>query len=257
MNSILFSAVVIHERFKPFVNRFKYNVLSMFIDYDELFNLSKSIKFFSYNKFNFFSFNEKDHGFRDGRLLKEYIYYFLKKNKIVHKKLKIKILCYPRIFGYVFNPLSIIYCFDENKLIAIFYEVKNTPNEQHTYLFGCNNGLNRDIFKHSCKKVFYVSPFIGMKCNYNFRTKIPDNKVSVFIEVLDNSKNKILFASQNGKKIKFSSISLIKYILINPLIMYKVIFFILYQSVIIMFKGGKYYSRKKKTKDSITFEGNF
>ena len=42
MNSILFSTVVVHERFRPFENRFKYNVLSMFIDYDELYNLSKS-----------------------------------------------------------------------------------------------------------------------------------------------------------------------------------------------------------------------
>ncbi len=257
MNSILFSTVVVHERFRPFKNRFKYKVLSMLIDYDELHNLSKSIKFFSYNKFNFFSFNEKDHGFRDGRDLKEYINFFLKKNEIVYRKLKIKILCYPRIFGYVFNPLSIIYCFDENKLIAIFYEVKNTPNEQHTYLFGGNNVLNQNIFKHSCKKLFYVSPFIEMQCNYNFITKIPNNRLSVFIEVFDNSKNKILFASQNGKKIKFTSFSLIKYILFNPLIMYKVIFFILYQSVVIMFKGGKYYSRKRKTKDTISFEGNF
>ena len=94
-----------------------------------------------------------------------------------------------------------------------------------------------------------------MKCKYNFRTKIPDNKVSVFIEVFDNSKNKILFASQSGKKIKFTSFSLIKYILFNPLIMYKVIFFILYQSVVIMFKGGKYYSRNKKPIDTISYEG--
>ena len=96
-----------------------------------------------------------------------------------------------------------------------------------------------------------------MQCNYNFITKIPNNRLSVFIEVFDNSKNKILFASQSGKKIKFTSFSLIKYILFNPLIMYKVIFFILYQSVVIMFKGGKYYSRKRKTKDTISFEGNF
>ena len=54
---------------------------------------------------------------------------------IEYNKLKIKILCFPRIFGYVFNPLSVLYCYDENKLIAIFYEVKNTSNEQHTYVF--------------------------------------------------------------------------------------------------------------------------
>ena len=49
---------------------------------------------------------------------------------------KIKLLCYPRFFGYVFNPLSIFYCYDDNlQLKAILYEVKNTFNEQHTYVF--------------------------------------------------------------------------------------------------------------------------
>ena len=256
MNSILFSSVVIHERYKPFHNKFRYNVLSMLIDYDELNYLSKKIFLFSYNKFNIFSYNEKDHGFRDGRPLKEYISYFLKKNKIVHKDLKIKILCFPRIFGYVFNPLSIIYCFDNKKLIGIFYEVKNTPNEQHTYVFGNHDKNTRLVYRHHCNKFFYVSPFIGMKCKYIFFNKIPKEKLSVFIKVLDNSKKKILFASQTGKKIKFSSLTLFKQIFFNPFIVFKIIFFILFQSIIIMFKGGKYYARKRKIKDTISYEGS-
>ena len=256
MDSILFSSVVIHERYKPFYNKFKYKVLSMLIDYDELEYLSKNFFLFSYNRFNVFSYNEKDHGFRDGRSLKKYISFFLKKNKIVHNELKIKILCFPRIFGYVFNPLSVIYCFDKKKLIGIFYEVKNTPNEQHTYIFGDNKKNNRTIYKHHCKKIFYVSPFIGMKCNYKFFNRIPEEKLSVFIEVLDNSKKKILFASQTGKKIKFSSLTLFKQIFFNPLIIYKIILLILFQSIIIVFKGGKYYARKRKIKDTISYEGS-
>ena len=96
-----------------------------------------------------------------------------------------------------------------------------------------------------------------MNCSYKFYTKIPNDKLSIIIDVLGEQKNKILFASQSGKEIKFNSFSLLKYILINPLVMYKVIFFILYQSIVIMFKGGKYYSRQKKPNDTITFEGSF
>ena len=255
MKSKLYSSVVVHQRFVPFKNKFKYNTLSMLIEYDELISLSKKFNLFSYNRFNLFSFNEKDHGHRDGRTLKKYVKYYLNKNNINYKKLKIKILCFPRILGYVFNPLSIIFCFDNNALIAIFYEVKNTPNEQHTYIFVNNTKLDKSLFKHQCNKIFYVSPFISMNCSYKFITKIPNDKLSIIIEVFDKQKNKILFASQTGNEIKFNSFSLLKYILINPLVMYKVIFFILYQSVVIMFKGGKYYSRKRKIKDSISFEG--
>ena len=105
----------------------------MYIDIDELIDLKKKIKVFSYNKFNIFSYYEKDHGYRDGRLLRVFVEDFLRLNHINFKKLKINIMCFPRILGYVFNPLSIIYCYEEERLIAVFYEVKNTSNEQHTY----------------------------------------------------------------------------------------------------------------------------
>jgi len=60
----------------------------------------------------------------------------LDENNIISKDIRIKLLCYPRIFGYVFNPLSVFFIYDiNNKLIAILYEVKNTFGEQHTYIF--------------------------------------------------------------------------------------------------------------------------
>ena len=79
---------------------------------------------------------------------------------------KIKLLCYPRIFGYVFNPLSIFYCYNNNKeLKVILYEVKNTFNEQHTYIFPVDK--SNKIIKQFCNKKFYVSPFMEMETAYN------------------------------------------------------------------------------------------
>ena len=256
MISKLFSSTVIHERLFPFKNRFVYKVLSTYIDYDELNILSKQIKIFSYNKFNFFSFHEIDHGYRDGRKLKSYINNYLKKNNIMCNNLKIKILCFPRILGYVFNPLSIIYCFDGSKLFAIFYEVKNTSNEQHTYFFANKKPVTNKSYSHRCNKIFYVSPFIKMNGYYKFYNKIPKDDFSLLIEMFDEKKNKILIASQFGTTVKFSSVTLFKSLLKNPLMTFKVISAILYQSLVIMKKGGKYYSRNKKTIDSISYEGN-
>ena len=67
--------------------------------------------------------------------MKEWVHENIRKFNIEVKITKIKILCYPRIFGYVFNPLSIIFCYEKDKLKVVFYEVKNTFNEQHTYIF--------------------------------------------------------------------------------------------------------------------------
>ena len=256
MNTNLYYTKVIHERYHDFKHRFKYFILSLLIDHNEVDFLSNKITVFSYNKFNIFSFYEKDHGYRDGRSLRKYVEDFLKKNDIIFKNLKIKIFCLPRILGYAFNPLSIIYCYDNGYLLAIFYEVKNTSNEQHTYCFAKSNNKNRKEYLHECRKNFYVSPFIGMNSKYKFKNLPPMDKFSIIIDLFDENNNKIMTASQFGNKIKLNSFTLSKQLLINPLVTIRVIFAILYQSVFIVFKGGKYYERKKKNKDTITFEGD-
>ena len=135
INSSIYNGQVIHKRFKPKVHSFKYNVFSLLIDLSELELLDKKVNFFSYNKFNLISFYDKDHGERDGSFLINWVNKNLKKNNITTEKIKIKILCYPRIFGFVFNPLSVFYVYNsDDNLISILYEVKNTFNEQHTYI---------------------------------------------------------------------------------------------------------------------------
>ena len=255
IRSSLFYNLVAHKRIIPLKNIFKYSVTSMFIDYDEIDYLDKNIKFFSYNKFNIFSFYDFDHGYRDKRSLKEFVRDVLLKNSIKYNNLSFRILCFPRIFGYVFNPLSIIFCYDSNNLIAILYEVKNTSNEQHTYCFAGNSLVTQNIYKHNCKKIFYVSPFIEMNTHYKFTTKIPYKKLFILIEQFNEKDQKILIASQIGKKISFSSATILKSFLRNPLMTFKVILAIHYQAIKIILKGGKYYSREKKTKDTVSYEG--
>ena len=114
MTSCIYNGTVIHKRFKPKIHFFKYKVFSLLIDLSELEKLDKRINFFSYNKFNLISFFDKDHGDRDGSLLINWVKKNLKKNEINCENIKIKLLCYPRIFGYVFNPLSVFYVYDIN-----------------------------------------------------------------------------------------------------------------------------------------------
>ena len=122
INSSIYNGQVIHKRFKPKVHYFKYNVFSLLIDLSELEILDKEVNFFSFNKFNLISFYEKDHGDRDGSSLVEWVHKNLKKNNISTDNIRIKILCYPRIFGFVFNPLSVFYVYNINdQLISILY----------------------------------------------------------------------------------------------------------------------------------------
>ncbi len=252
MTSFIYNGTVIHKRFKPKIHFFKYHVFAFLIDLSELEILNKKIKFFSYNRFNIISFFEKDHGDRDGSSLIEWVKNNLVKNSIDIKDVKIKLLCYPRIFGYVFNPLSIFYVYDKNEnLISILYEVKNTFGEQHTYIFKTNK--NENILEHSCSKKLHVSPFIEMNCKYFFKISKPGQKISIIIDQFQENQ-KILYASQDGTRADFTSIELLKSYLKHPLMTFKIISAIHFEALKLWIKGIRFVKKKIKTNNEITFE---
>ena len=252
MNSCIYNGEVTHTRFKPVRHFLKYKTFSLLIDLDEINLLDKSIGIFSHNKFNVFSFYDKDHGDRDGGNLKDWVISNLKKFRIKENITNIKVLCYPRILGYVFNPLSIFYCYEKEKLVAIFYEVKNTFNEQHTYIFKIKN--NEEIIQ-KCRKKFYVSPFMDMETFYNFKLLNPNDKLSVFIKQTD-ADGTILTATQTGDKKEFSykqlAINFLKY----PLMTIKIISSIHYEALLLWKKGAIYRKREVKLKNNLSFEEN-
>ena len=250
MNSCIYNGEVTHTRFKPVRHFLKYKTFSLLIDLDEINLLDKSIGIFSHNKFNIFSFYDKDHGDRDGGNLKDWVISNLKKFQIKENITNIKVLCYPRILGYVFNPLSIFYCYEKDKLVAIFYEVKNTFNEQHTYIFKIKN--NEEIIQ-KCRKKFYVSPFMDMETFYNFKLLNPNDKLSVFIKQTD-ADGTILTATQTGEKKVFSfkqlAINFLKY----PLMTIKIIGSIHYEAFLLWKKGAIYRKRDIKLKNNLSYE---
>ena len=250
MNSCIYNGEVTHTRFKPVRHFLKYKTFSLLIDLDEVSKLSASIGIFSHNKFNIFSFYDKDHGDRDGTSLKDWAFSNLKKFNIQQNITKIKILCYPRIFGYVFNPLSIFYCYGDNKLKAIFYEVKNTFNEQHTYVFKVTG---TDEITQKCKKKFYVSPFMDMETSYNFKLIDPQEKLSVFIKQTDHE-GTVLTATQTGVKKEFNLKQLIINIFKYPLMTIKIIGSIHFEALLLWKKGAIYRKRDAKIKNHLSFE---
>ena len=251
-SSCIYNGIVIHKRFKPKEHFFKYKVFSLFIDLSELNELDNKLKFFSLNKFNLISFYEKDHGERDGSSLLNWVKLNLSNNNISTENIKIKLLCYPRILGYVFNPLSIFFIYDKDEnLISILYEVKNTFGEQHTYIFKVES--EKKLIQNNCSKKFHVSPFIEMNCNYFFRLLKPGNKISVIIDQYD-SEDKILYASQDGFRSDFNTKHLIKSYLKHPIMTFKIILAIHFEAFKLWAKGIKFIKKKIKIKNNITIE---
>jgi len=251
-HSYIYTGTVIHKRFKPKIQVFNYNIFSLLIDLSEIDLLNKTLKIFSYNKFNIISFFDKDHGSRNGSSLRNWVINNLNKNNIESKDVQIKLLCYPRIFGYVFNPLSVFYVYDKNSdLTSILYEVKNTFGEQHTYIFKIKKEQN--LIQHMCKKKFHVSPFIEMNCIYFFRLLKPDNKISVIIDVQD-PEGKILYASQDGIKSELNNYNLMKSYIKHPLMTFKIIIAIHFEAFRLWTKGIKFIKKKIKIRNNISTE---
>tara|TARA_Y100000741_G_scaffold315115_1_gene260855 strand:- start:276 stop:1046 length:771 start_codon:yes stop_codon:yes gene_type:complete len=251
-SSCIYSGYITHKRFKPRKHFFVYKTFSLLIDLNEVKELEKNIKFFSYNKFNILSFYNIDHGPRDGSSISKWVKKTLASSKINIDEGKIKLLCFPRFFGYVFNPLSIFYCYDKkSKLKAVLYEVKNTFNEQHTYIFRSKSSSN--LILHKCKKKFYVSPFIAMKTFYNFRLSKPKNNINVLIQQRD-LKGPLLIARQTGKKIKLTSQNLFFQFMSHPLMSFKVILAIHFEAFRLWTKGIKLVKKNNKIKNSLSLE---
>ena len=250
-NSIIYNGKVIHRRFKPKEHYFKYNVFSLLIDIDELEIIENKIKIFSYNKFNIISFFDKDHGPRDGTSLKEWVIKHLNDIGIDNDRIQIKLFCYPSIFGYVFNPLSVFFIYDEDtRLISILYEVKNTFGEQHTYIFKTDD---EKVIANDCTKKFHVSPFIEMECHYYFRVLKPSDKISVIIDQNDKD-GKLLYASQDGKAKELNEKNLLFSYISNPLMTFKIIAAIHYEALKLWLKGIKVIKKKFKIKNNISIE---
>ena len=251
-NSCIYVGNVIHKRFKPKEHFFKYRVFSLLLDLSEINLIQKKISFFSYNRFNLISFFDKDHGNRDGSNLKDWVIKNIQKYNIETKNIRIKLLCYPRILGYVFNPLSVFFIYNEDSsLVAILYEVKNTFGEQHTYVFKTKNQLK--LIENKCQKKFFVSPFMDLDSTYYFKILYPEDTLSVVIDQRDNL-GKLLFASQDGKRINLSPKNLLFSYLKHPLMTFKIISAIHFEALRLWVKGIKLVKKKIKIKNNITIE---
>lgn len=250
--SALYHGTVYHKRLRPFIHELNYRVFYLWLDLDDIPNLAKKTKWFSYNRFNIFSFNDRDHGKRNGDPIRPWIETALKEkgfDECIGGK--IFVLCYPRILGYVFNPLSLFFCYSKSgDLKAILHEVKNTFGDQHGYLLPVRKN-DDGLIQQNCDKIFHVSPFIQMDCHYDFKLKEPGEKLLVNIQQ-STSEGDLLIATLNGQRDDLNHKTLRKSFIRYPLMTLKIIGAIHFEALKIWRKGATFYRRPEPPKKDIT-----
>lgn len=235
----LYFGHVMHSRMQPFRHAFRYRVFSLLIDIDRLEEAAASTRLFSIDRFNLFSFHARDHGPRDGGSLRHWIEATLLDAGIPARPATVRLLCFPRILGYVFNPLSIYYCHDaQGRLDVILYEVKNTFGGQHSYVIPVESNSQSKPIRQDAAKDFYVSPFIGMVSHYRFRISEPGERLSVVIHQTVPGGD-MLVATQNGVRARFDDRNLFGAFLRYPLMTLKVIGAIHWQALRLWLKGAQ------------------
>ena len=232
----LYEGEVFHKRFAPKVHEFNYKVFCTHFDLCKINEIFNKIPIFSINKFNIFSFFYKDHGPQNCINLENWIKETLRKSGEKQKVKSIFVLTYPRVLGYVFNPLSIYTCINtKNQIIAQIYEVHNTFKQRHFYL--TKNTFKIKNHDNKISKSFHVSPFMSLKGTYKFKSFKNNKNLSIFIEYF--SKKEKLLATFIAKKAKLTTSRLIFNFLKYPLMTLKVILGIHLEAIFLYVKGMK------------------
>src|ERR1700733_14125021 len=184
----LYFGEVMHARRKPMGHRFSYRVMSLLIDLDRLEEADRQCSLFGVNRAALYSFNEADHGERDGSPLRAYAQRCAAEHGIDLTGGRVLLLCYPRLLGYTFNPLSVYFCYRADGVLALMiYEVRNTFGDIHAYVLPVKRGeLSAAGIRQTQEKRFSVSPFIEMAMRYHFRVTPPNDCVRLRILETDS-----------------------------------------------------------------------
>lgn len=236
--SALYFGKVIHKRFRPKAHSLAYRVFWLFLDLEEMDQLDARLRHFSAGRFNLISFYPRDHGDGTDVPLRTQITRWLEQGGIDIGQGAIRLLTMPRILGYVFNPISVYYCYDEaQRLAALVYEVTSTFKNRHSYVIPVPQAdLGQRRFEQAAAKALYVSPFMNMDMDYRFRGHVPSDALDLAIDGMD-AHGKLIHASLLAQRQPLTDASLLRAIMAFPLLTMKVVAAIHWEALKLWLKG--------------------
>ena len=233
-----------HHRFAPKTHRFDYRIFMFALDLDELDVLHRKLCFFSNNRSNIYSFRGRDflptgepqHNpsvpgnppleAHPSTSLKARVLACLARHQIDLTGGRIMLVTLPRVFGYLFNPVSFYFCYDrENRPVASLAEVTNTFREMKPFVLGpdhCAPAGSQATFSLRVPKYFYVSPFTDMDVSFDFTLRTPAEKLSVQIDDYEAGQ-RTLTSTLSGSRAALTDTKLAWFSIKYPLITLKII----------------------------------
>jgi uncharacterized protein len=234
-DSALYFGSVMHNRLVPKKHRFRYRAFWVSVDLDEIEELSRTSRLFSYNRTNVFTMLDRDHGDGSDTPIRDQVVQWLAADGIDIGSGRITLLCMPRTLGYCFNPLSVFFCHrSDGSLAAIVYEVHNTFSQRHRYVAPVDG--DRPVIRQRLPKRFYVSPFMEADLLYSFKVRPPAGCVAVTISAAAGDRT-VFGATLQGERRAFSDTNLIRALIMFPAVTLKVIGAIHWEALRLLIKG--------------------
>ncbi len=236
----LFRGRTVHARFGAVTHSLAYDIYQLLIDVDDVEASFKGLNWLKYNRFAPFAFYDRDHGDRSGAPLRAWVEMRLAEAGIKLDGGAIRLLTFPRVLGFVFNPISVFFAYGmQGELKGVVYEVNNTFGETHSYVAPASNDA---IEHHSADKVLHVSPFFDVSGRYAFTLRAPDDSITL---VIDKYKDKIRdhVASLKARRLPFSDAALAHAFFTMPFLTIKVVAAIHFEALKLLFKGAQYHNK--------------
>ncbi|MCB1801445.1 MAG: DUF1365 domain-containing protein [Gammaproteobacteria bacterium] len=251
-HACVYRAEVMHQRLLDTGYRFRYRVFSLLLDIDRIDQAADSAWCFSRNRFNLLSFHDADHLPADAADLRAWAEGVLADGGVRQHPARIRLLCFPRVLGMVFNPLSLWYCEDaDGDPVAVIAEVRNTFGERHCYLLRPQSTPPAWPLSARHAKDFHVSPFIGMQAEYAFRLSRPARRLRIVIREF-RDRQLLLVATQHGERHPFTASELLRQALRVPLQTVKVLAAIHWHALRIWLRGVPFHRKPEPPLEEVS-----